>query len=175
MNIKPNSKTVLLIFSSLSTALICILSQIVIPTPLMPVTLQVFAITLAGFTLPFKYSLLSVLAYIFLGGIGVPVFSNFSGGLHHLFGQNGGFIIGFLFLSVCCSLSSKLKNDFKKLCLGFLGVLLMSICGILYFCFFTATKVFNFINLIFVFMFIKDIILCISAFYISKNIKKRTS
>ena len=169
-----NKKNIWLIFSSLSTALICVFSQISIPTPIMPITLQTFAISLLGFTLPVKYSLFSVLAYILLGGIGVPVFSNFTGGLHHLFGQNGGFILGFVFLAVFCSLSSKFKTDFKSLCFAFLGIFIMTVLGVSYFCFFTHTKFFSYINLIFVFMFLKDIFLCVLAFYISKYIKKRT-
>ncbi len=169
------NKNIWLIFSSLFTALICIFSQISIPTPIMPITLQTFAISLLGFTLPIKYSLFSVLAYILLGGIGVPVFSNFSGGFHHLVGQNGGFIFGFIVLSLFCSISAKFETDFKRLCFGFLGIIIMTVCGIFYFCFFTHTKILSLVNLIFVFMFLKDIFLCFLAYFISKYIKKRTS
>ena len=44
-----------------------------------------------------KSGTISVLLYIVLGTIGVPVFAGFSGGIGTLLGMTGGYIIGFLF------------------------------------------------------------------------------
>ncbi len=84
-----------LIYVAVFTALIAVCSQISVPTPI-PFTLQTFAVMLAGGLLGWKRGTCSVLVYILLGIIGVPVFSEFSGGLHVLFGMTGGYIIGFL-------------------------------------------------------------------------------
>ena len=44
-----------------------------------------------------KRGTLSILVFILLGAIGVPVFAGFSGGIGVLAGTTGGYIIGFLF------------------------------------------------------------------------------
>lgn len=84
------------ILSSLFAAIIAILSQLTIPLPLVPITGQTFAIGLTVTILGLRYGLLSVIIYILLGAIGVPVFSAMSGGLGIIFGPTGGYIIGFL-------------------------------------------------------------------------------
>ena len=65
-----------------------------------PFTLQTFAIFAAVAFLGMKRGTLSVLVYIILGVIGVPVFAGFSGGPGVLFGTTGGYIIGFLFTAL---------------------------------------------------------------------------
>jgi len=47
-----------------------------------------------------KRGSLSVLIYILLGAVGIPVFAGFSGGLGILLGQTGGYIVGFLFAAL---------------------------------------------------------------------------
>lgn len=80
-------------------ALMAICSWINIPFTV-PFTLQTFAIFAAVAFLGMKRGTLSVLVYIILGVIGVPVFAGFSGGPGVLFGTTGGYIIGFLFTAL---------------------------------------------------------------------------
>lgn len=77
-------------------ALIGILAQITIPLPYIPITGQTLAIGLAATILGSKLGTLSVLVYILLGIVGIPVFSQASAGLGVVFGPTGGFIIGFI-------------------------------------------------------------------------------
>ena len=84
-------------YMALFSALTAICSWISIPT-LVPFTLQTFAIFLMVGLLGTKRSLLSILIYLLLGAIGLPVFAGFSGGLGMLFGTTGGYLIGFFFL-----------------------------------------------------------------------------
>lgn len=84
------------ILSALFAALIAIFSQLTLPLPLVPITGQTFAIGLAVTILGLRYGTLSVVLYILLGAIGVPVFSLMSGGLGIILGPTGGYIIGFL-------------------------------------------------------------------------------
>jgi len=165
--------TVSLIFCALFTAIISVCAQILIPTPFFPITLQTFGIALCGYTLGVKNSSLSVLAYIILGVLGAPIFSGFCGGFHHLTDPGGGFVVGFLPLTIFCGLSIKPHNTFKKLLLGVVGVIIMYAFGIAYF--FVATGVNALIPtiLIFVATFIKDILCLIPAFYIAGIIRKR--
>ena len=85
--------------SAIFTAIIVICALITVPAPV-PFTLQTLGVFVACIFLGFKWSFLSVLAYIFIGALGLPVFSGFQGGLGALFGPTGGFIIGFLFIPV---------------------------------------------------------------------------
>ena len=81
-----NSKITKITFCGLMTALTVVMSQISVPMPFgVPVTLQTFAICLCGYFLGLKFGLASILCYVVLGVIGMPVFSGFKGGLSVLF------------------------------------------------------------------------------------------
>ncbi len=173
---KQNNKndTVLLILAALFTAVIAVCAQIQIPTPFFTLTLQTFAIALCGYTLGVKYSLLSVLAYILLGIAGAPVFSGFCGGFHDIAEPQGGFIIAFPLLACVCGLTHKFKGKIKKIIIGIIGVSAMFVFGVFYFVIMMGnTKSFGVIMLMFFGAYIKDVLLCIGAFYISQIIIKR--
>ena len=50
----------------------------------------------ALFLLGGKYGTVSILLYLLIGAMGVPVFSGFRGGIGVLLGMTGGYLIGFL-------------------------------------------------------------------------------
>lgn len=77
---------------SLLTALA---AQIEIPTRPVPFTLQTLAVVLAGAVLGPKKGALSMLGYLALGAVGVPVFSSGDFGLAKLLGPTGGFLLTF--------------------------------------------------------------------------------
>lgn len=162
-----------IIFCALFTAIIAVFAQITIPTPFFPITLQTFGIALCGYTLGTKKASLSVITYILIGILGLPVFSGFCGGFHHLTDPAGGFVVGFLPLAIFCGFSLKFSGNFKKLLIGFLGIAVMYCFGIAYFCFLTKTNILGPVALMFIFVLIKDIAVLILAFYISEIIKKR--
>lgn len=76
--------------------MIAVCSWLSIPAAI-PFTLQTFGIFLAVGVLGGKRGTISVLIYLLLGAIGIPVFSGFSGGIGHILGATGGYIVGFLF------------------------------------------------------------------------------
>ena len=74
---KTNFKTLDLCMIGVVTAVIVIMAQISIPMPLgVPMTMQTFAITLAGIILGSKKGAVASLIYVLLGAVGVPVFAN---------------------------------------------------------------------------------------------------
>lgn len=78
------------------TAVIVIMAQIAIPMPLgVPMTMQTFAVTLAAIILGPKNSAVASIVYLLLGAVGLPVFSNFTGGFSRLAGPTGGFLLSF--------------------------------------------------------------------------------
>ncbi len=86
----------MMIVTALFAAIIGIFAQVTIPLPLVPITGQTLAIGLAATILGSRYGTLSVLLYLCIGGIGVPVFAQMSGGLGSLLGPTGGYLFGFL-------------------------------------------------------------------------------
>jgi len=69
-----------------------------IPLPFTPVplTLQTFFVLLSGAFLGRKLGGLSQISYIFLGVLGLPIFSAAGSGLLYLTGPTGGYLIGFI-------------------------------------------------------------------------------
>ena len=94
-SIITRSKTLDMVYIALFAVLIAICSWISIPATV-PFTLQTFGIFVAVGTLGGKRGSLSVLIYLLLGAIGIPVFAGFQGGLGIVLGNTGGYIIGFL-------------------------------------------------------------------------------
>lgn len=86
----------MLIVSALFAAIIGILAQLTIPLPLVPITGQTIGIGLAGTILGRKYGTISVLLYLALGAIGIPVFAGGASGFGVLIGTTGGYLIGFI-------------------------------------------------------------------------------
>jgi len=84
------------ILSALFAAIISILAQVNIPLPLVPITGQTLAVGLAATILGSRYGTLSVILYALIGALGIPVFSEMSGGIGVIVGPTGGFIVGFI-------------------------------------------------------------------------------
>ena len=99
-------KTREIAYIGLCTALIAVCSWISIPLTV-PITLQTFAIFLTVALLGLKNGTITVLVYILLGAIGLPVFSGFKSGAAVLLGTTGGYIIGFLFSAIVVGLILK--------------------------------------------------------------------
>ena len=80
-------------------AVICILGPLSLPIGIVPISLTNLAIYFAIYALGRKRGTLSYIVYLFIGLVGLPVFSGFSGGFPKLFGPTGGYLIGFLFMA----------------------------------------------------------------------------
>jgi biotin transport system substrate-specific component len=126
-------------FIALFTALTVVLAQISIPMPYgVPMTMQTFAISLAGILLGAKKGFFSALLYVLLGAIGVPVFAGLSGGLGIVLGPTGGFILSFPLMAWIIGLGAQTENKFY-LALGLLfGTVVNYICGMAMFSLITS-------------------------------------
>lgn len=170
--IKPNLKKTAV--SALFCAVICIISQISVMTPFgIPLTLQTFAISLCGYTLGAYYGTASVLTYIILGAAGLPVFSAFQGGAQMLFGPTGGFIWGFILLSLFCGFSANIPKTLLKILFASLGLVLCHLTGVLQFKFVSGNTFITAFLLSSLPYLLKDIISLVLAFYIAKQLKKK--
>lgn len=122
---KLTTKQIVLI--GLFTAVTVIFSQISIKIPIspVPITFQALAVFLSAIILGSKAGTLSLLVYILLGAIGLPVFANFKGGLGVIFGATGGFIISF---PIIAWVMGKLLEKKEKV--THLQILLTSLLGL---------------------------------------------
>ena len=93
-------------FVATGTALIVVCSWISLPMTI-PVTLQTFAVCFVSALLGLKTGMWSVVSYILLGALGVPVFSGFRGGPGVLLGVTGGYIAGFIFTALAVGFSAR--------------------------------------------------------------------
>jgi len=81
--------------SSLFAALMVICAWISVPIPPVAFTLQTLGVLTALGVLGGKWGTVSILLYLAMGIIGLPVFSGFQGGAAVLLGPTGGFLWGF--------------------------------------------------------------------------------
>ena len=81
---------------SLFAALLCVSSYITIPIGPVPVTLQVLFVLLAGAVLGAELGAFSVLLWIMIGVVGMPVFAGGKAGPLVLLGPTGGYLLGFV-------------------------------------------------------------------------------
>ncbi len=98
------------LLTSLFTALLAAGAFIKIPFIPVAMTLQTLFVFLTGLLLPPLNAALSVLLYIILGLIGLPIFTS-GGGPAALFSPTGGFIFGFLIAAFVGALLSRKKHD----------------------------------------------------------------
>lgn len=98
----------------MSAALMAVFSQIAIPLPVgVPITLQAFAVVVIAIVLEQKLATLAMLIYTLVGSIGIPVFANLNGGLRVVVGPTGGYIIGFIIMTVIIGFVSKTNQKWK--------------------------------------------------------------
>lgn len=90
-----------IIFSALFAALISVGCVIAIPLPGgVPITVQNMFCVLAGGILGSFYGAISVLIWMVLGAVGLPVFANAHGGIAIILGPTGGYMLGYMLASL---------------------------------------------------------------------------
>lgn len=100
-----------MVFTALFAAIICVAAPYSIQVGPIPITLATFAVYLAGAVLGAKRGAVTVVLYIMLGTVGLPVFSNFNAGFSALLGPTGGYIIGYIPLVIITGLFTEMKTN----------------------------------------------------------------
>jgi len=154
-------------------AIIIVCAQISIPMPYgVPMTLQTFAILLAGMVLGPKKGTIAALVYVLLGAIGVPVFTAFAGGLGIIFGRTGGFILAFPFVALAAGIGGRRKNIFWLILWLVIGTIILFIGGMLMFSFVTSSSLMVSFTLVVVPFIPTEIIKIVMVIVLGKVIKK---
>ena len=114
---------------SLMAATLCIIGPATIPVGVVPVSLIQVVLYFVAYVLGMWRSVGSCLIYICIGLIGLPVFSGYSSGPAVLLGPTGGYILGYLPLTLC---SGYFIERFTKRGWHLLGMLLgLGLCYLL--------------------------------------------
>ena len=131
-----------LTLSALLCALCAVLAQIHIPLPPVPISLSLLAVHLCGALLGWRWGAAAAGCYVFLGAIGLPVFSGFAGGISVLFGPTGGFLFGYIPCALVVGLlAQRLGFTRRVLLLGMMaGTLLCYLLGAAWFMLTTGTN-----------------------------------
>ena len=141
---KQNLSTKDLCMISLWTSVIAVMAQIAIPMPMgVPMTMQTFAITLTAIILGAKKGAIATGIYVLLGAIGIPVFANFTGGLHIVAGATGGFIISFPIMAFIIGWGVDYKEKMRGILIVtiIVGTIVNYVIGVLIFCLVTGSSI----------------------------------
>lgn len=136
------TKTKNLAVMGLMTALICVLSPIMIPMPGgVGFTLGLFVILLVTYLMGVPKSLICYSVYLLIGAIGLPVFAGFTGGLSRITGPTGGYLIGYIAVIIFAGIFNHLgKNKIWMFIIGsVIGIIVCYIIGSFWFMYVTAT------------------------------------
>lgn len=177
MNLKTRDITQIGMFAALTA----IGAFITIPVGPVPITLQSLIVLLSGIILGSRKAMLSQIAYILLGIMGLPIFSGFSGGFQHVLKPSFGFLIGFVAAAyVAGKFAEKEKASIKSLTMAvFAGTLVMYAIGLPYMYYILnimLTKNFNLMQVLNMgmFMFIPgDTLKAAIAVFVGKKIRER--
>ncbi len=104
---KRKMKTIDLVYMALGAVIITVCSWISVPTAV-PFTLQTFAVFSILGLLGGKRGTISILVYLLLGAVGVPVFAGFSGGFGIIIGPTGGYLLAFVLMGLLYWLLEKI-------------------------------------------------------------------
>ena len=107
-----------MVFAALFAALTAAVAWFKIPLPFtpVPITLQTLAVLLSGAMLGAYYGALSMIIYLALGALGLPVFAGGSSGIGALLGPTGGYLFSYPIASFVIGkmLEKKKLNRFLK-------------------------------------------------------------
>lgn len=134
-SISPALQTTLQIVGG--SLFIALLAQVAFPIPLspVPITGQTFAILTLAMALGARNGVLATLAYLAEGAAGLPVFAGGVGGVTHLLGPTGGYLVGFVLCAAVCGKLAELGFDrsYPKMLFAMtLGNILIFIPGVLW-------------------------------------------
>lgn len=98
-----------LIKVAMFSAITAVLSQIILPVGPVPYNLGLLGAMLAGLLCAPCTAVFAMVAYIFMGAIGLPVFAGFMGGFGVLLNSTGGYLFGYIFVALFTSLARHKK------------------------------------------------------------------
>ena len=116
------------------TLLLTLSSKVQVPFWPVPMTMQTFVVLIIAMSYGWKLSLLTLLAYLFEGALGLPVFAK-GGGLLYLIGPTAGYLYGMTIAAALIGYFADKgygKSIISCIMPLLLGTIIIFICGIGY-------------------------------------------
>jgi biotin transport system substrate-specific component len=85
-----------IVLAAFGVALLAVSAKINLPLPYVPMTLQTLVVLMIGAVYGWRLGTLTIIAYLAVGALGLPVFAGSVGGLKPLTGATAGFLSGFV-------------------------------------------------------------------------------
>ena len=150
-----------MVFTALFAAVLCVAAPFSIAIGPIPLSFATLVIYLASASLGWKRAMIAVMVYVAVGAVGIPVFSNFTGGFQMLAGVTGGFFTGYI---LCAFTVGFITDYFHGKILRYvfgmvLGTILLYTCGTVWFSILTGTPV------------MASLAICVTPFLIGDTIK----
>ncbi len=159
----------------LCSALMALGAWVCFPSPTgVPLTVQTFFVALGAFVLGWRDGTIALAVYLALGAAGMPVFSSYQGGIQVFVSPTGGFLWGFLPLTILCGIATD-KRDAFAISMGILGMIVCHTLGILQFCLVTDAGVATALTGVSLPYLIKDVACVVLAFFVAKPVRKAIS
>ena len=111
-----------MVLVAVMAAVISVLGPLTVPIGPIPISLCNFGILMTIYILGMKKGTVSVLIYLLIGLVGVPVFSGFSSGPAKLLGPTGGYLIGYVPMALIAGYF--IEKYSRKFIPGLLGMIL---------------------------------------------------
>ena len=121
-----------LIKVAMFAAITAVLSQIILPLGPVPYNLGLLGAMLAGMLCAPATATFAMVAYIFMGAIGLPVFAGFSGGIGVLMNSTGGYLAGYITMAFLTSIARD-KKWYVTIAMMTTGLLLCYVFGTAWF------------------------------------------
>lgn len=144
---KRSFTTVNMVMMALFAAVTCVLAPLAVPIGPVPISLTNLVIYISLYVLGWKQGTITYIVYLLLGLAGLPVFSGFEGGIGKFAGPTGGYLVGFILMSVICGIFIEKWNGTTPLhiTLNMVGMILGTAAayafGTAWFCISTGTGV----------------------------------
>ncbi len=158
------------------SAMIIVGAYIRIPIPPVPLTMQTFFVLLSGMVLGPRLGVCSVLIYIALGVVGLPVFSGGTAGISSIMMPTFGYAIGFI---PAVYVSGRISgNSYKSLLLSALVAMsIIYVCGTGYYLLLEQAvmgndiRISEFLISFFALSIPKDVAVCFAVATIAKRLR----
>lgn len=96
---------------AMAAATLCAIAPVTVPIGPVPISLATLGVYLIGVILGARKSIMTVVCYILLGAVGLPVFSGFGSGIQKLLGPTGGYLLGYIACAGAVGLASDLGAE----------------------------------------------------------------
>ncbi|MBO4395150.1 MAG: biotin transporter BioY [Eubacterium sp.] len=94
--VTEKNSVVVMVEIALAAAVLCVVGPLAIPIGPVPISLQTMLLFISVYILGTRSALVSCALYLLIGLAGLPVFTNYQGGIAKIAGPTGGYLIGYI-------------------------------------------------------------------------------